>query len=447
MKNGHPSRPLIQSSKENMSRNRFDKQKPKESLHVDPKHRGLDFSTKNGFNIHQKNADETQFDIYSSDKDDSFSYQCSGKFVSIVDFDYVNMDELNKSQMNESNTTVSQLIFEEVQSYFNCFVLINDESLLLATQNGNVYHLVLNDNEQKYLTYNLEVKFNTGDLELFKNESKQLVDMCLDPNGNVIVLIKNKLSRNSSYSYSVELFNLNTTKGNNCLKYNYTLFTLNSEGQSEKSLEISSQTAQLKCLFTRIYSFESELEQSIVLIDRANKRIMWYKKSNGLKVRCIKTVENNLEDLRSFATIDDENQIFLCSKAGLFCLKRNPKAANRNCRIKHFDSLKACFDICYDFEQKHIIFIDAKSVFRGKFYDKLETDENFKNSQLNETFEKEPLLKYKLLFTNNQQLCKDGFKRVLLGKRFIFILANSENINQKNSIYLIDKHKLDGFRS
>lgn len=35
--------------------------------------------SKNGFNIQRKNADQAQFDIYSSDKDESFSYQCSGK--------------------------------------------------------------------------------------------------------------------------------------------------------------------------------------------------------------------------------------------------------------------------------------------------------------------------------------------------------------------------------
>lgn len=127
-----------------------------------------------------------------------------------------------------------------------------------------------------------------------------------------------------------------------------------------------------QCLFTRIYSVENANEKSLILIDNAaNKRILWYKKSSGAKIRCIKPVENNLEDLKSFVTIDENNQIFLCAKAGLFCLKRSSsQLGNRQkCRIKHFDSLKACVDICYDTSENSLIFVDSSSVYRGKFYE------------------------------------------------------------------------------
>lgn len=200
----------------------------------------------------------------------------------------------------------------------------------------------------------------------------------------------------------------------------------------------------MQCLFTRIYSIENEQEQSIILIDNANKRILWYKKRTGLKIRCMKTVENNLEDLKSFATIDEDNQIFLCYKAGLFCLKRSSKA-NKSCRIKHFDSLKSCVDICYDTNEKNIIFIDSNSLFRGKFYDKLE-DKSHREPTSNEDLHKEPLLKYKQLFSHNQ-LNRDYFKRVILGKNLIFILSSGDDIHRKNSIFIIDKHKLESFRS
>lgn len=196
-------------------------------------------------------------------------------------------------------------------------------------------------------------------------------------------------------------------------------------------------------MFTRIYSFENQLEQSIILIDNANKRILWYKKSSGLKIRCMKTVENNLEDLKSFATIDEDNQIFLCYKAGLFCLKRSSKL-NKSCRIKHFDSLKSCVDICYDTDENNIIFIDSNSIFRGKFYEKL--DDKSREASASDEFYKEPLLKYKQLFSHNQ-LNRDYFKRVILGKKLIFILSSGDDIHRKNSIFIIDKHKLESFRS
>ncbi len=197
----------------------------------------LDFlnpNLKNGFNIHQKNADHAQFDIYSSEKDDSFSYQCSGKFVSIVDFDYVNMDELNKSQLNEieANASVSQLIFEDVKYFFNCFVLLNEESLLLASENGKIYHLVLNNQEQKYHTYNFDVKFKQDDLELYKSGRKLLVDMCVDKMGNLLLLNRSMLNtdcKRSVSDYSVEVFSLFTANNSTRLVYKQTLFVLRNE--------------------------------------------------------------------------------------------------------------------------------------------------------------------------------------------------------------------------
>lgn len=204
------------------------------------------------------------------------------------------------------------------------------------------------------------------------------------------------------------------------IKYNFTL------------------SIDLQCLFTRIYNFENETEQSVILIDNANKRITWHRKSNGQKIRCIKTVENNLEDLKAFATIDEDNQIFLCSKAGLFCLQRYSKNS-KNRGIKHFDSLKSCVDICYDMDEKNVIFIDSNSVFRGKFYEKRDQNNNG-------SIGREPLLKYKQLFSHGQG---DGvyFKRVLLSRNLLFVLSNGNDVHRKNSVFIIDKNKLENFRS
>jgi hypothetical protein len=206
----------------------------------------------NGFNIRQKTADQTQFDIYSSDKDDSFSYQCSGKFVSIADFDYISCDELNKSSQLASNdsaySAVSQLIFENVKYFFNCFVLLNEESLLLASESGQIYHLVLNNQEQNYYTYNLYVRFNGNDLDLYRSGHKLLVDMCLDTNGDLIVLSRNKLNcdqTRTTHSYSVELFGLSNTNGIQ-LAYKETLFVLNSEGVAQQQHKRSYESNKTK---------------------------------------------------------------------------------------------------------------------------------------------------------------------------------------------------------
>jgi len=178
----------------------------------------------------------------------------------------------------------------------------------------------------------------------------------------------------------------------------------------------------------------------VILIDNANKRITWHKKTNGNKIRCIKTIDNNLEDLKSFATIDEDNQIFLCAKAGLFCLKRQSKLS-KNRGIKHFDSIKSCIDICFDNDQSNIIFIDSNSVFRGKFFEK--TDDN---NNIVDVGSKEPLLKYKQLFSH-RQVNKIYFKRVILSRNLIFVLANGDEEHRKNSVFIIDKNKLEGFRS
>jgi len=197
----------------------------------------LNPNPKNGFNIHQKNADQAQFDIYSSEKDDSFSYQCSGKFVSIVDFDYVNTDEVNKSSLNEieADSSVSQLIFEEVNYFFNCFVLLTEESLLLASENGKIYHLILNNEKQKYHTYNVEVKFKQDDLELYRRGTKRLVDMCVDNKGNLLILSRSMLNSECTRSisnYSVELFSSITLSDNTRLVYERTLFVLSNQDKN-----------------------------------------------------------------------------------------------------------------------------------------------------------------------------------------------------------------------
>lgn len=210
-------------------------------------------SKSNGFNIRQKTADQTQFDIYSSDKDDSFSYQCSGKFVSIADFDYISCDELNKTSSSQPTndptySAVSQLIFENVKYFFNCFVLLNEESLLLAAESGQIYHLVLNNQEQNYYTYNLDVRFNRNDLDLYKREVKVLVDMCLDSAGHLIVLTRNKLNSDQTrplYSYSVELFGLTYTNGIQ-LAYRETLFVLNNEGMTQQQQKRSNDLNKTK---------------------------------------------------------------------------------------------------------------------------------------------------------------------------------------------------------
>jgi len=200
-------------------------------------------------------------------------------------------------------------------------------------------------------------------------------------------------------------------------------------------------STDLQCLFTRIYNFENDAEQSVILIDNANKRITWHKKTNGSKIRCIKTVENNLEDLKSFATIDEDNQLFLCAKAGLFCLKRQSKLSKQR-GIKHFDSIRSCIDICYDTDESNIIFIDSNSVFRGRFFEK--SDQN--NNKTADVGSGEPLLKYKQLFSHGQ-VNRTYFKRVILSRNLIFILANGDEVHRKNSVFIIDKNKLESFRS
>ena len=446
-----------------------------DSSHIDTNNEILN---KNGFNICQRNADETQYDIYSSDKDESFSYQCTGRFVSIIDFDYQSIDEIGKFYHSEPCSNISQLIFEEVKNYFNCFVLFSDESLVLASENAQFYHLVIDNKEQKYLTYNLEAKLKTGDTEMFKQGNKCLIDMCLDSNENLLVLTRTMHIENGSKTvrnFSIELFNLTpANKTESCLNFKCTLFNLNSQGVNER-VTFEKPLNNLPCEFNRVYVNENDHEQSVILIDNANSRINWYKKSNGVKIRSIKTFDCS-QDLKSYATINDDQQIFLCKKSGLFCFKRN-SSGNKSCKIKHFDSLKSCVDTCYDRSETNIIFIDSTSIYRGKIYDTTNVedtslvsshvskdahrielphasnqDRNRSNNisrideNNNKIHQSEPLFKYKPIFLNTQNsLC--CFKRVLLGKDLIFILSNSQDQQRKNSVYLLDRNKLDKFRT
>jgi hypothetical protein len=57
--------------------------------------------------------------------------------------------------------------------------------------------------------------------------------------------------------------------------------------------------------------------------------------------------------------------------------------------------------------------------------------------------EPEPRLKYKQLFSNNSPSSRDQFKRVLLSKNHIFVLANGESVHKKNSVFIIDTQKLE----
>lgn len=112
--------------------------------------------------------------------------------------------------------------------------------MVLASENGQLYHLILNNDEQKYYTYNLEVRFQKGDLELYKSGMKLLVDMCVDSSGGIIMLNRNKLSNDltkSVYNYSIESFSLISNLNEKRLKFKETLFILNSEGRTTRKNE------------------------------------------------------------------------------------------------------------------------------------------------------------------------------------------------------------------
>jgi hypothetical protein len=423
------------------------------------------FESRQSFQIHQSMADRNQYDLYSREKDELFSFVCKGKHAEIVDSDYQDMDEIKP--LTKDNAKLYELLIDDEP--FCCTVHISDDLILLASQTAVFNLLKPNYDKWDFVRCILNPKFNGDDQELYVQGVKVLIDMCLDEDDNLILLNRWKCletdKKQFTYKYTVELFDFNK-KAIDGLRYSRTICS------SSDEMLIDLNTTQV-CLnnprairnkespapkFTRVYNDEEN--NCIILVDTANNKINWYKKQNGSKKRCIKSVDNTLSEPRSLAFVDnnDTDIIFICSKSGLI-------ASNKKFSINH-ELLMTLTDINYDAEEKCLFFIDPSNFYGGKLVKhseivkkkaanlgkpKLDRERTFsleiegkkgeeKSSKPLDNEEPDTLdlrYKYLLSFTADD---KKRFKRIISTQTYIFILCeifdDSEN---KHSIYAIDK--------
>ena len=423
-------------------------------------------SSRQSFQIHQSMADRDQYDLYSREKDELFSFVCKGKHAEIVDSDYQDMDEIKT--LSKDNAKLYELLINDEP--YSCTVHISDDLILLASQTA-VFNLLKPNNEKwDFVRCILNPKFNGNDQELYVQGIKVLIDMCLDENDNLILLNRWKCletdTKQFTYKYTVELFDFNK-KAIDGLRYSRTICS------SSDEMLIDLNTTR-ECLnnhrairtkenpapkFTRVYN--DEKNNCIILVDTANNKINWYKKLNGSKKRCIKSVDNTLSEPRSLAFVDNFNDtdiIFICSKSGLI-------ASNKKFSINH-ELLMTLTDINYDAAEKCLFFIDPSNFYGGRLVKhseivkkkaanlgepSLDRERTFsleiegkkgeeKSSKSLDNEEQDTLdMRYKYLLSFTAQ-DKKRFKRIISTQSYIFILCeifdDSEN---KHSIYAIDK--------
>lgn len=423
--------------------------KKRHDLNLESPNKSPETSAKHSFQIHQSRPDLTQYDIYTREKDELMSFICHGKEADIEDADYQEIYEIKPSK-SYSQEIMMELVFHLIKDYISCFCQIKDDLLLVASEKGE-FHLVrpLKD-KWDFSRFTLKPKFNGNDAQHYKMGLKTLIDMCFDAKGNLILLNRWKFKQDHSNQedtskYTVELYSFNH-KITETIIYIKTLCCFsNSDSDklpitpTEKKLftnldnnsnlnanNSNASRIDRSPIFTRVYN--DEKNNCIILIDSANSKIYWFKKTTGSKRRCLKSQDNSLKDPRALALSYDENEsetIFISSSGGLV-------AFNKNFTIKH-DALNCIQDINYDQFEKCLLFVDKRVLYGGRISQKNQTKSQDQQSTNTD-------LRYRRLHSN-LDTSKANFSRLTSSKNYVFILSD-EKKNFKSSIFALDKTKV-----
>jgi hypothetical protein len=344
---------------------------------------------------------------------------------------------------------------------------LRDDLVLVATEKAQFNLLKSVKSKWNFVRSNIAVKFkDEEDSLLYKQNGKLIVDMCLESSGNLIVLSEIKANKRQAeneldseclaFHYSIEMFEFDKSLVGGISYLKRVLFVGDEDMPSSQKSSLADFTAESTAYstcstsksrfsnerdtslvtypkFTRVYNDESN--RCVILLDSSNDRLYWFKKSTGMKMRCLKSVDNSLREPNAISLLDKQTTngirlILVCSKNSLlitdrsYTLKHDIKNANGTLN-----------DICFDSKEQCFYFIDSNCVYVGRL---IQQEQESKSLCMN--YIKETNLKYKQMYRFENDEVKE-FKRIISTPNYLFILFESTNSQHKMTIYAIDKNR------